>query len=120
MDIRTIAILSPGDMGHRIGRALGEHGIPLASVNYWLTVPDVVEGLLERQTALHHACEGETPLMLAVAPELVDIDRLREAHGRGDGDGALATAEKGQTLLEAIVERLAETLSGPDFWAAPA
>ncbi|MDP7242245.1 MAG: DUF1932 domain-containing protein [Rhodospirillales bacterium] len=26
MSNRTIAILSPGDMGHRIGRALGEHG----------------------------------------------------------------------------------------------
>ena len=26
MNNRTVAILSPGDMGHRIGRALGEHG----------------------------------------------------------------------------------------------
>ena len=27
MAIRTVAILSPGDMGHAVGRALGEHGL---------------------------------------------------------------------------------------------
>jgi creatinine amidohydrolase len=128
-----------------VGELTREHAIPLASVNYWLVVPDVAEGLLERQTALHHACEGETSLMLAVAPELVDTDRLREAHGRqeGDpkmalgpgmgrwfsfaertdsgviGDAALATADKGRVLIAAIVERLAETLTQPDFWAGP-
>ncbi len=26
MSLRTIAILSPGDMGHGVGKALGEHG----------------------------------------------------------------------------------------------
>ena len=129
-----------------VGELTRELGIPLTSVNYWMMVPDVVEGLLERQTALHHACEGETSLMLAVAPELVDTDRLGEAHGRQDGDpkmalgpgmgrwfsfaertdsgvigdAALATAEKGRVMIEAIIERLAETLSQPDYWAGPA
>ena len=27
MSVRTVAILSPGDMGHAVGRALGEHGL---------------------------------------------------------------------------------------------
>ena len=84
--------------------------------------------------------------MLAVAPELVDTDRLGEAHGRQDGDpktalgpgmgrwlpfaertdsgvidaAALASAEKGRVLIEAMVERLAEKLTQPDFWTGPA
>ena len=84
--------------------------------------------------------------MLAVAPELVDTDRLAEAHGREDGDpktalgpgmgrwlpfaertdsgvigdAALATADKGRVMIEAMVDRLAEKLTGPDFWPGPA
>ena len=27
MSVRTVATLSPGDMGHAVGRALGEHGL---------------------------------------------------------------------------------------------
>ena len=27
MSVKTVAILSPGDMGHAVGRALGEHGL---------------------------------------------------------------------------------------------
>ena len=27
MAVNTVAILSPGDMGHAVGRALGEHGL---------------------------------------------------------------------------------------------
>lgn len=129
-----------------VGELTRELAIPLTSVNYWMVAPDVVEEVLERQTALHHACEGETSLMLAVAPELVDTDRLGEAHGRQDGDpktalgpgmgrwlpfaertdsgvigdAALASAEKGRVLIEAMVERLAEKLTQPDFWTGPA
>ena len=129
-----------------VGELTRDLAIPLTSVNYWMVAPDVVEGVLERQTGLHHACEGETSLMLAVAPELVDTDRLDEAHGREDGDpktalgpgmgrwlpfaertdsgvigdAALATADKGRVMIEAMVERLAEKLTGPDFWPGPA
>ena len=31
MDLKTVAILSPGDMGHAVGRTLGEHGIRVIS-----------------------------------------------------------------------------------------
>ncbi len=27
MPVQTVAIISPGDMGHSVGRALGEHGL---------------------------------------------------------------------------------------------
>ena len=27
MEVRTVGILSPGDMGHAVGRALREHGL---------------------------------------------------------------------------------------------
>lgn len=129
-----------------VGDLTRELAIPLTSVNYWMVAPDIVAKVLERQTTLHHACEGETSLMLAVAPELVDTDRLGEAHGKQDGDpkmalgpgmgrwfsfaertdtgvmgdAALASAEKGRVMLEAMVERLTEKLIRPDFWTAPA
>ncbi len=129
-----------------VGELSRELAIPLTSVNYWMVAPDVVEAVLERQSSLHHACEGETSLMLAVAPELVDTDRLDEAHGRSDGDpkmalgpgmgrwfpfaertdsgvigdAALASVEKGHVMLEAMVDRLAEKLIQPEFWPGPA
>lgn len=31
MKVETVAILSPGDMGHAVGRALGEHGLDVVS-----------------------------------------------------------------------------------------
>ena len=31
MQIETVAILSPGDMGHAVGRALREHGLSVIS-----------------------------------------------------------------------------------------
>ena len=31
MSLKTVAILSPGDMGHAVGRVLGEHGIDVVT-----------------------------------------------------------------------------------------
>lgn len=72
-----------------------------------------------------HACELETSLMLAVAPELVDMDAAVREYPERDpgyfmggrpmgelsrsgvfGDATLATPEKGEVLLEAFVERI--------------
>ena len=57
MPVKTVAILSPGDMGHAVGRALGDHGLEvitslegrsartrrLASEGNFQDVPDLVE-----------------------------------------------------------------------------
>ncbi|MFD1657786.1 creatininase family protein [Streptomyces caeni] len=91
--------------------------------------------VLEKQETLMHACEGETSMMMTVAPELVDLDRLEEATGPDialqsapdhivhvprpfkdvtatgvAGDARLATREKGEAILDASATALAAWL----------
>ncbi|MHB9145765.1 MAG: creatininase family protein [Symbiobacteriia bacterium] len=89
-------------------------------------------GLIESPTwhGMIHACELETSLLLAARPELCHMDRaVREypakpadyghsARSLGSlsesgvfGDATLATAEKGERLLNAVVARLVELVS---------
>ncbi|MBL4767505.1 MAG: creatininase family protein [Rhodobacteraceae bacterium] len=72
-----------------------------------------------------HACEFETSLMLAIAPDLVDMTKAVKEYPPRDigyfhggrpmghvsksgvfGDASLATAEKGELLLAEFVERI--------------
>lgn len=72
-----------------------------------------------------HACEFETSLMLAVAPELVDMSKAVREYPPADkgyfmggrpmgelsqsgvfGDATLATAEKGEVMLEIFVQSM--------------
>jgi creatinine amidohydrolase len=115
--------------------AVVETGVLAAAVNYWAApgVREVAESLRESDPVggMNHACEFETSLYLAIAPELVDMSKAaRELSHRptdnywtdliaGDGplammepwsalsetgvmgDPTKATAEKGRALLEA-------------------
>jgi creatinine amidohydrolase len=124
-----------------------EFKIPLAYATYWGIGKDAIAKLLDRQTALLHACEAETSMMLALTPELIDRDTLSQMHGpmvggaagidgmnpaayrwrnlssRSPngiiGDASTASAEKGQRLLAAIAEELARTLTSKTFWQTP-
>jgi creatinine amidohydrolase len=124
-----------------------EFKIPLAYATYWGIGEKRIAALLDRQKALLHACEAETSMIMALAPELVDSDSLSQMHGpyipggssiagvnpaavrwryiptRSPngviGDAATASAEKGEKLLDAIAEELAITLKNKDFWSAP-
>ena len=122
--------------------AVVETGVLAAAVNYWAApgVRDVAESLREsdRIGGMNHACEFETSLYLALAPELVDMSQaVREISHRpsknywGDligGDGPLvmmehwsaisdtgvmgdptkATAEKGRALFDAAAAGIVE------------
>ena len=76
-----------------------------------------------------HACEFETSLMLAVAPHLVDMTKAVREYPEPDrgyfqggrpmgelsksgvfGDATLATAEKGEVMLEIFVETMAKAV----------
>lgn len=76
-----------------------------------------------------HACEFETSLMLAVAPELVDMTKAVREYPPQDrgyfqggrpmgelsrsgvfGDATLATAEKGHTMLKIFTESMADAV----------
>ena len=103
--------------------------------------------MLERQTGVLHACEAETSMIMAVDGADVDEEILPQCqgvlipgaaaiHGVNPavyrwrqlgtrslngviGDASVATADKGEQLLTAIAERLAQTLRTPELWSAP-
>jgi len=116
--------------------------IPVVSGTYWQIAAQAVEPLLEHQKSIRHACEAETSMVMAMAPELVDRARLaaadradaRDAGGGEDplyrwrgmaektGSGAIgiasaATAEKGERMLDAAARVLADRLVDPATWA---
>ncbi len=93
---------------------------------WWVTAAELLpEGTFEVWGGLGHAGEGETSMMLAVAPELVDMSRARgvvpelPAHVQVKwvfdeltpygvtGDPTKATEKKGGMMRDALVELLA-------------
>jgi creatinine amidohydrolase len=122
-----------------------KHRIPLAGGTYWSIAQAQIAAILEKQTALLHACEAETSMMLALTPELIDRGEL--AQMRGDlvpglaaipgvnpgiyrwrqlssrsmigviGEAGAATPEKGERLLEAIAEAVAQALLNERLWS---
>jgi creatinine amidohydrolase len=121
-----------------------EHGIRIAAASYWdFVLPFIREWRRSGPGGIDHACEMETALMLAVRPAVVQMARARDAgwfpHSEfltGDlaigapvtvawsfseltadgalGDALAATAERGQALLDAVVERVAAFIE--DFY----
>lgn len=107
-------------------------------VTYWHLIADKIDEIREGPIdSMGHACELETSVMLALTPELVGPERPDEtAWGRASsyrapsmfasakvgryvpfdemsrtgtvGDAATASAEKGNTILDLIAERLAD------------
>jgi len=114
----------------------------LVATDYFMEAADALGGLLEDQDGLQHACEGETAMMMAVEPALVDASNL-DGIGTGRGIGFLragtasyrwrpfahitgngvsgnpgrATPEKGEKILEAASDAIAALVADPDTWA---
>lgn len=121
-------------MSSDLARSLGQS---VGIATYWLIDPEGVAAALEDQKTVLHACEAETSMMLALAPDLVDPARFGEAKG-GDngtsaggilnpafqvwrdfkaitasgviGDAAKANAEKGERLFDASARALARSI----------
>jgi creatinine amidohydrolase len=119
---------------------------PIATASYWTLAREAFAAILERQTTVRHACEAETSMLLALQPELVDMARAAEAVGptgrelaevAGDaahrwrsfrartshgaiGDPRLATADKGERLLDAAAGAVAALVANQEFWSLPA
>ena len=104
----------------------------LAAASYWDLAAAELAALAEgpRKT-MGHACEFETSMMLALRPDLVRRDEIRNDPPREDaalrglylaedmkqrtdhgavGYSELATAEKGRAFLDAAVERTVEVV----------
>ncbi len=96
---------------------------------------------LEDQSGVMHACEAETSMMMALAPDLVDGSRLADAHGPAfdvaasllptlkrvhawqhvspsgvAGNARRASATKGEILLDAYAGALAARLRAGQPW----
>jgi creatinine amidohydrolase len=119
-----------------------ELGAALATATYWEPAAGVFARILEQQPGVQHACEAETSMVLALRPELVDAARLAEAKfaepahvvtQRGAhvwrsfaartptgviGDPTVASAAKGERLLEAAADAMAELLLDDGCWTA--
>ena len=123
-----------------------ELDIPLATTSYWPLAADAFGRILERQKNVRHACEAETSMLLAVAPELVDMTKAaaavgptsqelvevvgteavhrwrsfkaRTSHG-AIGDPRTASAEKGKRLLAAAADAVAKVVTNAEFWSLP-
>ena len=114
-------------------------GVPVVGLTYWLANADTFGPILEDQPNVMHACEAETSMMMALAPDCVRTDRIAAAMPKRFappappgfkrsrrfaemtdtgvmGDPRRASAEKGERLLEASAKRLSEELARPELW----
>jgi creatinine amidohydrolase len=113
-----------------------ETGLRVFAATYFELARSNLSPLLEDQTTVHHACEVETSLMMAIAPDLVRHERIAEAHGSPDadpstlfrpmparflsfkditasgvnGDARRASRAKGEKLLDVLAGGLADLL----------
>lgn len=122
-------------------------GLAIATTSYW-NLPHAsgaFAAILDTQEGVQHACEAETSMMLAAAPDCVRTDRLAEAAGPASmtgaamgaalggpvmrwrsfkeitpngvlGDARSATADKGARLLEVAADLLAAELIAGRPW----
>ncbi|MBS0241160.1 MAG: creatininase family protein, partial [Proteobacteria bacterium] len=117
-----------------------ETGLKICATTYFELAQPAISEILEDQDRVRHACEGETSLMLALAPDLVRRDKLPDAHGPKHstprplgvgryrsfrsfspsgvvGDARKASKEKGDRLATACRDALVAVLDDAEAWA---
>jgi creatinine amidohydrolase len=123
-------------LGSAVQQLRFQHGVRAATANYWnFVLSTIAEWRHSGPGGIDHACEMETALMLAVRPELIHEEHIRDGSWfpqsdflSGDlaigapvavswafseltedgvlGDPTLSTRERGEELLTAVAERL--------------
>ena len=119
-----------------------ETGAAIATTSYISFAEAEAAAILEDQDGLQHACEGETSMIMAIRPELVDLDQLGHAVGPNAtrsqalarplhvwksfqemtpsgvfGDARRASADKGERLLAAASANMAARLIAGEPWS---
>ena len=115
---------------------------PIATTTYIMGGLEETKAILEDQEGIQHACEGETSMMMAMKPDLVDHSRLPDAHGASlglsaalarpihvwksfkeltpsgvMGDARRSTPAKGEAILDACAKGIADRLLKGEPWA---
>jgi 3-hydroxyisobutyrate dehydrogenase-like beta-hydroxyacid dehydrogenase len=114
MAIQTIAILSPGDMGHAVGRALGEHGHDVVTC---------LAGRSERSRALAgrgglrdvadlDALTGAADLILSIVPPAAGPATAEAVAAAMERSGAKPPYADCNALSPATAGRIAEIITG--------
>lgn len=123
-------------------RLAPEFGATIVAATYINEARPEIAELLEDQPHIMHACEGETSMLMALVPDLVDgsdLAGLETPRGRGalaagkasyrwrsythatgngvSGNPARANADKGEKLLQAAAAGLARLITDPENWA---
>ncbi len=116
-----------------------ETGLTIRATTYFELAQPGMPAILEDQERVRHACEGETSLMLSLAPDLVGRDKLPEAFGPRNstphpagvgqyrsfqnfsdtgvvGDARRATKEKGDKLAIVCRDALVAVLRDKAAW----
>ena len=121
-----------------------DYGLPVIACTPWFLTRDRVAEIAETKETPAHACEGETSVMLAIAPDLVRADRFDEAVRQRPepvpkydgfsrfwsfserapvtgvrGDPRSATAAKGERFLDIQAEALAAAMRDKPMWRKP-
>jgi creatinine amidohydrolase len=72
----------------------------------WIAIHPLMDDTITARFPFDHAGEGETGLMLALAPETVDMGRVGEGAHWWAETAARATAERGEEGVAMVAERL--------------
>ncbi|SCX72562.1 creatininase family protein [Variovorax sp. EL159] len=122
-----------------VDKLSAEFELPLATATYWNVAAKDFAAILEGQPNLLHACEAETSMVMFLRPDLVDaqaactvasaptgflqeggIHRWRDmSHWSRSGvvgTPRLASAMKGERLLEAAASALADQFARGAIW----
>jgi creatinine amidohydrolase len=118
---RIIILSGHGGNGNTVGAAALElrHTLDrnIQAFCWWDPIPEVFARLAEGpKVGIGHSGEMETSTILAISPEAVRKDLYKLVEGITD-DPSLATAEKGQQVLQAGAEALVERAR--QMWKSP-
>lgn len=113
--------------------------LQVRATTYFELAQPAMPAILEDQERVRHACEGETSLMMAIAPDTVRRDKLPEAHGPKTttplpvgvgryrsfrdasasgvfGDARRASRDKGERLVAVCADAIIAVLRDPEMW----
>lgn len=116
-----------------------ETGLTVRVTTYFELAQPGMPAILDDQERVRHACEAETSMMMAVAPNLVRPDKLPEAVGPARqtplpaqimrhrnygeftpsgvvGDARRSNADKGRKLMDVCRDALVDAIRDPESW----
>jgi creatinine amidohydrolase len=120
------------------------HDLPIVATTPWFLKRSETAAIFESDTAPKHACEGETSVMMAIAGDIVRVDKLDEAMQQAPapvhapagfsrfysfaerapvtgtwGDPRTASADKGERFLAVQASALADAIRDKALWTRP-